>query len=190
MASVRAGRRQLVQPLPGQGGKSMGYLVVMLVAVLAAIALIGGFSQRAPRASDVPLGSAEPAATPATGPPSPPAAEPEPALAATPAPAEDEREVTAEPNQRKIARVVDDGRDGLKRCYQRALVRDDTLVHGRLNVRLSIAPSGRVDTVRITGPEAFHSVQSCVERTTARWTFPAAAEPYAAEFPLVLQGAL
>jgi hypothetical protein len=188
MASVRAGRRQLVLPGAGRGGKSLGVVVTMLVAVLAAIALIWSFSRRAPRTSDAPLASAEPAAAP--GPPSPPAAEPEPALAATPAPAEDEREVAAAPSQRKIARVVDDGRDGLKRCYQRALVRDATLVHGRLNVRLTIAPSGRVDTVKITGPEAFRSVQPCVERTTARWTFPASAEPYAAEFPLVLQGAL
>jgi len=184
MASVRADRRQLVLPGAGRAGKSLGVLVMMLVAVLAAIALIWNLSRRAPRTADAPLGSAEPAA-----PPTPPAAEPEPALAAAPAPTDDEREVAA-PNQRRIARVIDDGRDSLKRCYQRALVRDSTLVHGRLNVRLSIAPSGRVDTVKITGPEAFRSVQPCVERTTARWTFPAAAAPYAAEFPLVLQGAL
>jgi hypothetical protein len=187
MASVRADRRQGVLPGPGQGGKkSLSVLVTMLAAVLAAIALIWSVSGRAPPGSSIPRASAEPA--PAVPAPQP-AAEPEPALAATPALGQDEDAGTT-PSQRKIARVIDGGRDGIKACYQRALVRNDTLVHGRMNVRLSIAPSGRVDNVKVTGPEAFHSVQACLQRTTARWSFPVADEPYAAEFPLVFQGAL
>ena len=189
MANVRVGRGQGVLPGPGQSRKSLSVLVMMLVAVLAAIVLMSHYSQRASHTSGALLGSAVAAPPGAASTPPPPGAAPEQASAAPPAPAEDEGEVTS-PSQRRVARVIDDGRDGIKACYQRSLVRNETLVHGRMNVRLSIAPSGRVDTVKVTGPAEFHSVQACLERATTRWTFPAASEPYAAEFPLVFQGAL
>ena len=53
--------------------------------------------------------------------------------------------------QAGIARVVEEGRPALAACYQRALVRNEKLVNGNLKVRLSVAPSGRVNTVNISG---------------------------------------
>jgi hypothetical protein len=185
MAGIRAGRRQFALPEAGPGpkSKSLGLLVFMLFAVLAAIGLIWNVSRRASQQATAPLASAELVATPAA----PPATESEPAPPAMPVAAEES--VAAAPSQASITRVIDDGRAGLKACYQRALVRDSTLVHGKLAVRLSIAPSGRVGAVKITGPAAFRAVEPCLEDAIARWTFPAASEAYAAEFPLVLQGA-
>ena len=46
-----------------------------------------------------------------------------------------------------VARAVGDGRPGLAACYQRALIKDDSLVHGKVTVRVSLAASGRTQPV-------------------------------------------
>ncbi len=152
-----------------------------LVAVLAAIALIWNASRRHARhppaaIENTPIENAAPAAAP-------PAAEAAPAV--NPAQADDS--VATARKQAAIARVVEAGRPGLTACYQRALVRDDSLVHGKVTVRASIAASGRVDTVSVVGPAAFHAMQPCLQAAISKWDFPAAPAPYAAEFPLALR---
>jgi hypothetical protein len=117
------------------------------------------------------------------------AAEPEPAPAVGAVPA-DERGGAADRPQTAIARVVEDGRPGLKACYQRALVKDDSLVHGKFTVRVSIAPSGRVGAVGIYGPAEFRALRPCLKMAISKWSFPAAPAAYATEFPLVVQGSL
>lgn len=182
MAGVRDDHRQVTFPEHGRGRRAPGVLGILFVAVLAAIALILIFSRRPAYHPPVPAVGTAPAAMP-------PTAEPEPPLAIAPvvAPAAAAPDLSSG-NQREIARVVSEGRAGLTACYQRALVRDPTLVHARLNVRLSIAPSGRVGDVKFTGPAASRPVQPCLEEAISKWTFPSASAPYAAEFPLLLQG--
>jgi outer membrane biosynthesis protein TonB len=159
----------------------------LLVAVLAAIAFIWNLSRRPVRRPTAPIANAEPAPPPPAADPVPaPAAAPGPAPAASPAPVHEDAVSAAK--QVEIARVVDDGRPGLKVCYQRALTRDATLTYGHLSVRLSIAPSGKVDNVKIAGPAAFRALEPCLETAISKWTFPAGSEPYSAKFPLVFRG--
>ena len=182
MAGVRDDHRQGTLPEYGRGRRAPGVLGMLFVAVLAAIAVILILSRRPAYHPPVPAVGTAPAAMP-------PTAEPEPPLAIAPgvAPAAAAPDLSSG-NQREITRVVSDGRAGLTACYQRALVRDPTLVHARLNVSLSIAPSGRVADVKFTGPAASRPVQPCLEEAISKWTFPSASAPYAAEFPLLLQG--
>jgi TonB family protein len=181
MAEVRQDRGGIL-PGSASGGRSVAVLVMALVAVLAAIALIFNASRRSAHQS--PPVSSENVEPPAPTPP--PAAGPEPSPAASAVPVDDG--AASARRQAAIARAIDDGRPALAACYQRALVRDDSLVHGKVTVRASIAPSGRVDSVNVVGPAAFRAMQPCLERAISRWDFPAAPEGYAAEFPLVLVG--
>jgi len=184
MAGIRDDRRQFMMPESVPTRRSSGVLAMLLIGVLAAIALIWNMSRRSSQRAVAPVLSTEPAATPVEPDPDPaPAAVPTAAAAAAPA----EREPT-NGEKRTVAKVIRDGRPGLTACYQRALVRDATLVHGRLNVRVSIAPSGHVDNVKMTGPAAFRPLEPCLEREVSKWDFPPAAAAYVAEFPLVLQG--
>jgi hypothetical protein len=92
--------------------------------------------------------------------------------------------------QSAIARVVTDGQAGLRICYDRALLRDTTLVNGTLKVRVSVAPSGRVDRVSVTGPAEFRAaLRPCLDAAVSRWTFPSAPAPYETKFPLALRAA-
>jgi len=180
MAEVRQDRGGIL-PGSASGGRSVVVLVMALVAVLVAIALIFNASRRSAHQPPASSDNVEP---PAASPP--PAAGPQPAPAVGAAPADDSA-ATAR-RQAAIARAIDDGRPGLAACYQRALVRDDSLVHGKVTVRASIAPSGRVDSVNVVGPAAFRTMQPCLQTAISKWDFPAAPESYAAEFPLVLRG--
>ena len=179
MAEVRQDRGGIL-PGSASGGRSVAVLVMALVAVLAAIALIFNASRRSAHQPPASSENLEPAAPP-------PAAGPQPAPAVSPAPADDEGAGTAR-RQAAIARAIDDGRPDLAACYQRALIRDDSLVHGKVTVRAAIAASGRVDSVNVVGPAAFRAMQPCLDTAISKWDFPAAPAPYAAEFPLVLRG--
>ncbi len=186
MAGVREDRPW---DLPGAapGRRFFPMLVLFLIAAIAAIALIWKFSRPAVRHAAAPVASGEAETTTAPPPPGDPEPAPAGAAAAAPAADDDEPEISAR-KQAEIARVIRSGRPGLKACYQRALTRDDRLVFGDLTVHLTVAPSGRVEAVNITGPRAFRVVEPCLERAVSRWTFPTAASAYDAEFPLVLQG--
>jgi hypothetical protein len=176
------------------GRRSVAVFVLALVAVMAAIIFMGKLSRR--HASQAPAAApeavAEPPAAP-VAPPAPEAAEPPAAAvraAATPVAASAPEAAPRQPNtqqQFQITRVVRDGRPGLEACYQRALVRDASLVHGNLSVRVAVAPSGHVDHVNITGPAAFRPLNPCLEAAVSRWTFPRADAPYETKFPLQLR---
>ncbi len=181
MAEVRQDRGGIL-PGSASSGRSVAVLVMALVAVLAAVALIFNASRRSTHQSPASVENVEPPA------PTPPAAGPEPSPAASAVPVDDESGAATARRQAAIARAIDTGRPGLTACYQRALVRDDSLVHGKLTVRASIAPSGRVDSVNVSGPAAFRAMQPCLHTAISKWDFPAAPAPYTAEIPLVLQG--
>src|SRR5580765_3938953 len=136
MAGVRDDRRGVMLPEDEPGRRSIGLFVAALLAVVAAIVLMAKFSRHAaPPSAAEPIAAVE---SPATAAAAPAAAAPAVAGAA-PAAQPDEPEMSAR-KQSEITRVVTDGSAGLKVCYQRALVRDETLVHGNLNVRVSVAP--------------------------------------------------
>jgi predicted Zn finger-like uncharacterized protein len=92
------------------------------------------------------------------------------------------------PSQTDIARVINSNRNGIKTCYQRALLRDSSLTHGKVTVKLSIGISGRVKHVGVDGPTQFRSVEPCMRDVVLRWVFPQASEEYGTEFVYVFQG--
>ena len=108
----------------------MGLLVLLFLAVFAAIFFIRNLASRHHEpAATAPVASAEvPAATP-------PPVEQAAAAAPAAAPAADDEPALSARKQSDIARVIEDGRPALTACYQRALVRDETLVNGNLKVR-------------------------------------------------------
>ena len=183
MAEVRQDRGGVL-PGSASSGRSVAVLVMALVAVLAAIALIFNASRRS--AHQPPASRSRTSSRPRRRRP-----RPDPSRRRRPPPARCRSTTTARPppaGKRRFARAIDTGRPGLAACYQRALVRDDSLVHGKVTVRASIAPSGRVDSVNVVGAEAFRAMQPCLRTAISKWDFPAAPEPYTAEIPLVLQG--
>ena len=92
------------------------------------------------------------------------------------------------PSQADITKVISNNRGNIKTCYQRALLRDNSLTHGKIAVRLSIGISGRVKHVGLDGPAQFKSLEPCIKEVVQRWVFPQASEEYGTEFPLVFQG--
>ena len=92
------------------------------------------------------------------------------------------------PAQADISRVINNNRQGIQTCYQRALLRDSTLTQGKVTVRVSIGISGKVKSVSLDAPAPFRSMESCVRDVMSRWAFPPSSEEYGTEFPVVLQG--
>jgi hypothetical protein len=181
MASIRQDHGALM-PGPAPGRRLVGVLVAALAVVLVAIAVMLNFSRRQTSSPPAAMESATLAAAPI------PAVGPEPAAEVTSEPADED--AAAARQQAAIGRAVEVGRPGLAACYQRALIKDDSLVHGKVTVRVSLAASGRVQTVGVNGPAPFRAMQPCLQKTISKWDFPAAPAAYTAEFPLVLQGSL
>jgi predicted Zn finger-like uncharacterized protein len=92
------------------------------------------------------------------------------------------------PNQTDIAHVVNANKGGIKICYQRALLRDSSLTHGKIDVTVSIGISGRVKNVAIDGPSSFRTLDPCIKDVLSRWVFPASSEEYGTGFSYVFQG--
>jgi len=159
-------------------------LVAALAVVLVAIAMIANFSRRQASGRPGAMEKVTLAAAPV------PAAEAEPEPEPLVGPERTDVGATSARKQTTIARAVEDGRPSLATCYQRALVKDDSLVHGKVTVRVSIAASGRVERVRVAGPAPFRAMQPCLATAIAKWDFPSAPAAYATEFPLVMQGRL
>jgi len=93
------------------------------------------------------------------------------------------------PNQSDITRVVNNNKGGIKVCYQRALLRDTSLTHGKIDVNVTIGISGRVKSVGVDGPAPFRALEPCIKDVLSRWVFPASSEEYGTVFSYVFQGA-
>lgn len=98
----------------------------------------------------------------------------------------------AGPSEGMITAVVKrkENQDALRSCYERALKRDDRLRSGRIDVTASVGRSGTVKTVHLSAPPEFSTMESCIRSAVRRWHFPANADEYAINFPLILQGNL
>jgi predicted Zn finger-like uncharacterized protein len=92
------------------------------------------------------------------------------------------------PSQADITRVVNNNRGGIKNCYQRALLRDNSLTHGKISVKVTIGISGRVKHTAIDGPPQFRALDPCIKEVVGRWAFPQAGDEYGTEFVYVFQG--
>jgi predicted Zn finger-like uncharacterized protein len=92
------------------------------------------------------------------------------------------------PSQSDISRVINNNRNGIKNCYQRALLRDNSLTHGKITVKVNIGISGRVKHVAVDGPPQFRTIDPCIREVVGRWAFPPAGEEYGTEFVYVFQG--
>ena len=194
MASIREDRPRLVHVASTAGRRSVGLMVLLFLAVLAAITFMANVSRRPVHHASAPLAMAAaetPAAEPAAGAVTEPTAAPATGLSAVSAaaPAQAVESAADAPSQAQIARVISDGRPGLHACYQRALVRDETLMNGNVKVRASVAPSGRVDNVAVNAPPDFRAMSPCLKRAVSHWRFPEASDPYETQFALALHGA-
>ncbi len=129
----------------------------------------------------------------------PPAAEPPPAVADNSANARyrDSKNLNITggsgvsrpaPSQGDITRVINNNRGGIKNCYQRALLRDSSLTHGKIDVKVTIGISGRVKHTAIDGPPQFRALEPCIKEVVGRWAFPPAGDEYGTEFVYVFQG--
>ena len=92
------------------------------------------------------------------------------------------------PAQGDISHVITNNRQGIQTCYQRALLRDTSLTHGKVTVRVSIGLSGKVKSVSLDAPAQFRALEPCIRDVMSRWAFPPSSEEYGTEFPVVLQG--
>jgi predicted Zn finger-like uncharacterized protein len=92
------------------------------------------------------------------------------------------------PSQADITRVIANNKLGIKTCYQRALLRDSNLTHGKIVVGVTIGLSGRVKGVRVDGPASFRTLEPCIKEMVYRWTFPQSSDEYGTEFSYVFQG--
>jgi hypothetical protein len=92
------------------------------------------------------------------------------------------------PSQADISRVIHNNMGGIKNCYQRALLRDNSLTHGKINVTVNIGISGRVKHTAIDGPPQFRALEPCIKEVVGRWAFPQAGEEYGTAFVYVFQG--
>ena len=92
------------------------------------------------------------------------------------------------PSQADITKVINNNRGGIKNCYQRALLRDNSLTHGKISVKVNIGISGRVKHTAIDGPPQFRSLEPCIKEVVGRWAFPPAGDEYGTEFVYVFQG--
>ncbi|HEY2731447.1 MAG TPA: AgmX/PglI C-terminal domain-containing protein [Polyangia bacterium] len=92
------------------------------------------------------------------------------------------------PSQADITRVIANNKAGIKTCYQRALLRDSNLTHGKIVVGVTIGISGRVKGVRVDAPTSFRALEPCIKEMVGRWTFPQSYEEYGTEFSYLFQG--
>jgi hypothetical protein len=92
------------------------------------------------------------------------------------------------PSQGEISAVINNNRGGIKNCYQRALLRDSSLTHGKITVKLTLGISGRVKHAAIDGPQQFRAVEPCIKELVTHWVFPQASDEYGTEFVYVFQG--
>jgi hypothetical protein len=92
------------------------------------------------------------------------------------------------PQQADIMKVIANNRGGIKNCYQRALLRDNSLTHGKISVKVTIGISGRVKHTAIDGPQQFRSLEPCIKEMVGRWVFPPSGDEYGTEFVYVFQG--
>lgn len=83
-----------------------------------------------------------------------------------------------------VRQTVAANKPKLQRCYERAIRGQTGSAAVRLDVSVTVAPSGRVKKVTSTG-DGPGGLAECIEASVRRWRFPESSEGGPAKFPLV-----
>jgi hypothetical protein len=83
-----------------------------------------------------------------------------------------------------VRATVTTNKPKLQRCYERAIRGQQSPPSVRLDVTVTVAPSGRVKKVTSEGSGP-GGLAECVEASVRRWRFPESAEGGPARFPIV-----
>jgi predicted Zn finger-like uncharacterized protein len=83
-----------------------------------------------------------------------------------------------------VRSTVNANKPKLQRCYERAIRGQDSPPSVRLDISVTVAPSGRVKAVTSEGSGP-GGLAACVEASVRRWRFPSSAEGGPARFPVV-----
>lgn len=116
-----------------------------------------------------------------------------PARSETPAPEEEpsapaaDGAATDELTAAQLRAVVTREQPGIRRCYEHAAIAEGRAPGLRLDVAVTIGPTGRVTTVDATGPE-LGTLRGCVEDAMRGWTFPPSSGTTRTRIPYVFQG--
>ncbi len=88
-----------------------------------------------------------------------------------------------------VKQVLSSNAGAFKRCYDQSVRRGDGL-SGKLSVRISILPTGRVGDIELAPPKfRGGALGECVVESTRRLRFPSfEGDPMPFEFPIVFQG--
>ena len=87
----------------------------------------------------------------------------------------------------QVRAVVSRERAGVQRCYETVARQSERAPSLRLDVDVTVGPSGTVTRAVVRGP-AFGDVSECVERTVRRWRFPQAGAESRISIPFVFTG--
>jgi hypothetical protein len=86
----------------------------------------------------------------------------------------------------QLSGVINRNKKQLQRCYEtsaRGAGSDDTV---RLDVSITVAPSGGVSSTQVNG-QGLPGMAECIERSVRAWRFPSSGEPVTTRFPLLFQ---
>ena len=83
--------------------------------------------------------------------------------------------------------VVTQNKPKLQRCYERAVRGQASPPSVRMDVTVTVAPSGRVKDANAVG-DGPGGLAECIVASVRRWRFPASSEGGPAQFPIVFSG--
>jgi hypothetical protein len=96
------------------------------------------------------------------------------------------RRATGSLTSEDVSKVVLRGRKNLQRCYETAARGSGSEDTVRMDVELTVSPSGNVSNVRTNGGN-LPGMAQCIERTIRMWRFPESGESSPVKFPLLFQ---
>lgn len=86
----------------------------------------------------------------------------------------------------QLSKVVLKQRKNLQRCYETALRQSPSDDAVRLDVEITVSPSGNVTKTKVTG-NGLNGMDRCIQRSVKMWRFPKAGDSSKVKFPLLFQ---
>ncbi|QQR90076.1 MAG: zinc-ribbon domain-containing protein [Myxococcales bacterium] len=86
----------------------------------------------------------------------------------------------------QVRAVVSKNRSSLQRCYELAARSSGNNNTVRIDVRLTVSPTGSVSKATVNGPTV-GNLKNCIMSSVRRWRFPISSESTEVPFPLVFQ---
>ena len=87
-------------------------------------------------------------------------------------------------DNKALSTVVNKNKPRLQRCYERAIRGHQDPPTVRMDVQVSVAPSGRVTSAKADGVGP-GGLSQCIQSLVKRWRFPPSPEPVQTRFPVV-----